>query len=294
MDDKKTVGIIVVNYNGIKDTLACIKSIEDSSTNYVIRVIIVDNCSIKNELANISNKYPDIICIQSDINGGFSYGNNLGIRWAIENGCDYIMLLNNDTVVKDDMIDILIDACDSQIVTPTMFYYGTENKVWYAGGYINKKTGNAKHKRMNEHVDIKNVDNEICTFTTGCCFAAKTDTIKKLGYLDDSYFMYCEDTDYCIRAALNGIQIEYIPNAVLWHKISQSTGGSDSPFATYYMTRNRLNYLKKYRTYFVFCAYWFSLVTRIWRMLTCKNYALKVSYWNGIKDHIKGVSGNNH
>lgn len=202
--------------------MECIKSIEDSDTKYDTKVIVVDNCSKNNELDNISTEYPDVVCLQSDKNGGFSYGNNIGIRWVIKNNCDYIMLLNNDTVIKDDMIDILIDFCGDHIVAPTMYFYKRNDIAWYAGGYINKIKGNAVHKHKGKRVNVENLDNEICTFASGCCFAARTKTIQKIGFLDDSYFMYCEDTDYCIRAALNGVQIEYVPKAVLWHKVSQS------------------------------------------------------------------------
>ncbi|WP_289460625.1 MULTISPECIES: glycosyltransferase family 2 protein [Bacillota] len=289
--DKKSVAIIIINYNGLDDTLECIKSIKKSQTKYGLKIIVVDNCSRVNEAYRIKANFEDVVVIRSNVNGGFSYGNNIGIKWAIINDYNYILLLNNDTIIKFDMIDILIDACDTQIVVPTMFYYGEDDLAWYAGGFINKKTGNAKHKHMNERIDINSMSNEICTFATGCCFAAKSETIKKIGYLDDSYFMYCEDTDYCIRANLMGIKIEYIPKAVLWHKVSQSTGGGDSPFSIYYMTRNRLNYIKKYISYFGVSAYWFSFISRIIRMLLCKDNKIKKAFIEAINDHKQGKTG---
>lgn len=291
MKTKKSVAIIIVNYNGLNDTLECIESINKSQTKYDLKIIVVDNCSRVNEAKIVQDIYKDVVAIRSDVNGGFSYGNNIGIRWALDNFCDYILLLNNDTIIKNDMIDTLIDSCNSQIVAPTMLYYGKYDLAWYAGGFINKRTGNAEHKHMNEHIDYNSMQNEICTFVTGCCFAAKSETIQEIGYLDDSYFMYCEDTDYCIRAYLKGIEIEYIPKAVLWHKVSQSTGGGNSPFATYYMTRNRLNYVKKYMSYFGITAYWFSFISRIIRMLICRDSVIKKAYIEAIRDHIQGKTG---
>ena len=130
-----------------------------------------------------------------------------------------------------------------------------------------------------------------CTFVTGCCVMVKAETFRKVGLLEEDYFMYCEDTDFCIRLQQADIGITYVPAAKLCHKVSASTGGSESPFSTYYMTRNRLNYIKKYKDYFATEAYLFSLASREIRMLQSKDEAVKQAFKDGISDHRKGVSG---
>lgn len=102
-----------------------------------------------------------------------------------------------------------------------------------------------------------------------------SETLKKVGLLDERYFMYCEDTDFCIRLCQNKVKIKYIPSAKLWHKVSSSTGGSDSAFSTYYITRNRIAYLKKYGKFFHVTAYPFSLLTRYIRMGQCKDSSIR-------------------
>jgi GT2 family glycosyltransferase len=140
-------------------------------------------------------------------------------------------------------------------------------------------------------IDTRDTTVKNCTFASGCCMMIKANTFKVVGLLDEDYFMYCEDTEFCIRLLKNGIRIKYIPTAKLWHKVSQSTGGSDSAFSTYYMTRNRLNYIKKYCNEFSWTAYPFSLLTRYIRMITCKDKKKKQAFRQGIHDHIKAVTG---
>lgn len=171
------------------------------------------------------------MAIRSEENGGFSAGNNIGIRYALKADFEYIMLLNNDTIVDREMISILKNQCSKMMVTaPKMLYYSEPQKIWYGGGEINRWTGNAKHNRMNQ-VDTSS-EEEFVTFATGCCTMIHADTLKEVGLLDESYFMYCEDTEYCIRLLQNEVKIKYIPSARLWHKVSAATGGSDSEVVT--------------------------------------------------------------
>ena len=287
------VAVILVNYNGIKDTIDCIKSLQNSDLYNEIKIVVVDNASNKNECIEINTQFPDVITIRSEVNDGFSSGNNIGIRWALENQYGYIMLLNNDTVVAPDMIKILRRKCNREtVVAPKMLYFSKPETIWYGGGTINKKTGNAEHYNMNtaDKYDVKPIE---CTFATGCCIMLKSETINKVGLLSEDYFMYCEDTDYCIRLQKNGIKILYVPSAKLWHKVSASTGGDESVFNIYYMTRNRIEIIKKYKSFFYFTALPFTIITRkIRRNLMRKkgNHAWK-AFDKGISDGLNGVVG---
>lgn len=284
------IATIVVNYNGLSDTIDCIKSVQKSK--YTCHIVVVDNASVGTDAEILRSIYPNITVIASKINGGFSYGNNLGIKWAIEHDYDFVLLLNNDTVIDENMISLLHEHADEVTITvPSMFYYSKPYLLWYGGGYVDKRTGNAKHKRINKIVDVDFMEPEDCTFATGCCMLLSTGVIKKIGMLEENFFMYCEDTEFCIRAIKNGIRIQYIPWAKLWHKVSSSTGGCDSPFSTYYMTRNRLRYIDLHKDFFYVTAKPFTLLTRKIRAMTCKNEKVKEAFLRGIKDYKDGVLG---
>ena len=131
--DKTRIAVILVNYNGLEDTRECIDSIIHNNIRDV-SIVVVDNASIRNETEILKKEYKDIKTIRSEINGGFSFGNNLGIKWAIDNKYNYILLLNNDTVIDRDMIRILAKESSESVVTvPTMLYYSDPYRIWFGG-----------------------------------------------------------------------------------------------------------------------------------------------------------------
>lgn len=285
------VAIVLINYNGINDTLACIESLMKIPSLELHQVILVDNASALDEGTEIKRIYPELTLVKSETNDGFASGNNIGICLALEKKYRYILLLNNDTIVDIELIDELKKYCDDYNVSvPKILYYSDPNKIWYGGGSINTKTGNAKHYNM-DRSDVLNLEVNNCTFATGCCLMMCSSIFDKVGLLNENFFMYCEDTEFSIRLIQNGIKINYVPTAKLWHKVSKSTGGSDSPFCTYYITRNRLNYLKEYKNYFKITAYPFSLLSRYVRFLQCTNKNRKKAFMDGIRDHLKGING---
>ena len=234
----KKVFAVLVNYNGLSDTLECLASMQNESKDYELTSVVVDNASERDETETIRKQFPQVITIRSDVNGGFSYGNNIGIKYALENGADYIMLLNNDTVVAPDMISLLLADCDENVVTvPKMLYYSEKNRIWYGGGKISKWTGSASHLGQDE-TDDTSEQSSFCSFATGCCIMLKAETFKKVGLLNERYFLYYEDVEFSVRLAYENIRIKYIPSARLWHKVSASTGGSRSRLTVYYATRN--------------------------------------------------------
>ena len=286
---KTKVAVILINYNGIEDTVECIDSVKKS--NEPADIIVVDNSSRENQADKLQQTYDDIVVLKSIKNCGFSGGNNIGIKYALEKGYMYIVLLNNDTIIAENMIEFLMREADEKtITTPTMFYYSTPELVWYGGGQINRRTGNASHNT--ELSEVKK-DPYNVTFATGCCMLFHREIFNKIGLLDESYFMYCEDTEICLRAQNMGITIKYVPKAKLWHKISSSTGSDESAFSIYYMTRNRLYIIKNYKTYFNWTAFYYTMVSRYIRMW---QYRIKgkngwKAFAKAINDYRKGIVG---
>lgn len=284
------IATILINYNGIKDTKECIRSLKKSTVS--TKIIVVDNASFNDEGSKLKEEFPEIEVLILKDNIGFSGGNNAGIKWALEHDYQYICMLNNDTLVDDAMIEKLKEANDNNsITTPLMYYYSHPDIIWYGGGYINYWTGNTKHRYLNK--SFKKIRVEDCTFATGCCLFFNVEIIKKIGLLDESYFMYCEDSEFSLRCKKNNIKITFVPNAKLWHKVGMSTGGGASYLSTYYITRNKLYYIKKYSNYFFKTAYWYTIFSVIIKMIIyyLKKDKLANALYRGLDDYFHNVNG---
>lgn len=243
---KPLVYIILVNYNGAKDTIECVKSLEQITYNNY-RVLIIDNNSTDDSVKilkkNINSKH---IIIESKENNGFSAGNNIGIKIALEDKADYVLLLNNDTVVDKRFLEPLIESFNSNVgITIGKIYYTKEkNKIWYDGGNINFKTAKIRHFNYDKYDTKMYADEMEITFATGCCMLISSEVIKKVGMLSEDYFLYYEDTDYCCKVIKNNYKIIYNPNSIIYHSVSSSTN-KISNLLQYYMIRNKLIFIKK-------------------------------------------------
>ena len=262
------VAVVIVNYNGFEDSVECIKSVIETGVDS--KIVFIDNASKINEADEIKQLFKDVECIRVNNNYGYSAGCNIGIRYALLHNYKYVLILNNDTIIDKEMIYILRDKADKKVISvPKMLYYSEPNVIWYGGGKIDKKTGNAKNLKMN-FKDDSETEVQQCTFATGCCLMLSMATINAIGMLDESFFMYCEDEEYSLRALKNNIEIIYVPTAKLWHKVSKSTGGSESAFCFYYLTRNILKCINEYKDYFRTGATLYTILSRYIRAIQYK------------------------
>ena len=283
--------VILINYKNAKLTIDCIDSIYKA--NNEVRIVVVDNNSEDDSVIRIRDKFDDIIIIESKTNLGFSGGNNLGIKYALNNSADIIMLLNNDTIVDKNIFNNFILHNDgNSVLVPKIYFFGTDI-LWYAGGTVSKITGNAVHYGYNKKDDIKYCENKFVNFATGCCVWIPRGAFEKIGYMDEEYFLYFEDVDYSLKMNLNSISIKYISPAVVWHKVSSSSGGNTSKLSNYYNTRNRLMCIDIYSSYFYTTAFWYSVITRYIRIFQkqLKGDISWKSIRKGIHDYKKGISG---
>jgi hypothetical protein len=241
------VFIIVLNWNGHQDTIECIHSIR--KTNYPrYEIVIVDNGSTDGSEEILRHAFPDIKLIQTGENLGFAEGNNVGIRYALKNGADYTVILNNDTAVDEGFTTELVNAAKSDssigIASSKIYFYDRPDIIWYAGALLDLKTGKSKHigynkKDAGQYDTIRETDR-----ACGCSMMISRRTCEAVGLMDPEYFCYGEEADWSLRARNAGFKVVFVPGSKVWHKISATTGGAGTGYYLYYSVRNHLHLVK--------------------------------------------------
>jgi GT2 family glycosyltransferase len=238
------VSIVILNWNGYDVTRECLVSL--SKTDYPnCQIVVVDNGSADGSPDRLAAEFSAVTLIRNPKNLGFTGGNNVGIRRALEENADYVLLLNNDTVVAPNFLSELIRAGESDkrigLLNPKILYFEPSDRIWYAGGSFNIWKGIASHRGSRE-VDRGLYDTpEEVTFITGCAFLIKTEVIRKIGPLDECFFYTCEDTDWSIRSLNAGYRALYVPSSLVWHKESMDTKrNAGKAFRDFYNVRNSL------------------------------------------------------
>lgn len=259
----KKIAIVTVNFNTAKDTIDLIKSIQNiKREDFLVETIVVDNGS-KDKLVLPKDVSKEVSLIRSEINYGFSGGYNIGIKEALRRNADYVLVVNNDTIIDSLMIKNLLKVLDSDekigVVTPKIYFakghefhkdrYSKEElgKVfWYAGGYTDWANVTSIHRGVDE-VDKGQYDKiEKTDFASGCCMFFKREVFEKVGMFDDKFFLYFEDADLNERIKKKGFDIYFVPTAILVHVNAASSGGAGNPLQDYYITRNRMLFGLKY------------------------------------------------
>jgi len=214
MKKEPSVAVIILNWNDYDNTVGCLNSLKKSNyKNY--KVVLVDNDSKNNEGKRLKKKFPYIHLIQNRINRGFAGGNNDGINWALKKGFDYVWLLNNDTYILSDTLRKLIEnSNDNSISSPIIYYFDKKNKIWSAGIRFFMRFGLTFHLRK-----VKSKPD----FFVACSLLIPKKLINDVGMLDEIYFVYLEDMDYCYRAKQKGYEMNLITTSKIFHKVSSST-----------------------------------------------------------------------
>lgn len=257
------VYIIVLNWNGYDDTEECLRSLE-RVTYPNFKTLVVDNGSSDGSQALVEKNFPGTELLKNQKNLGFAGGNNEGIKYALGKGAEYILLLNNDTVVPPDFLGILVDNMVKDpgigISGPKILYHGRKDRIWFAGGKIYYALGNTLHvgNRQKDGPGFKGILEE--DYQTGCALLITRQALEKTGLLDTSYTAYFEDAGLCVRARRSGFKVICVRNSVIWHKVSSSTGGGLSPAKAYLKARNGVIFFRReaprslYYTTALFCA----------------------------------------
>jgi GT2 family glycosyltransferase len=224
------LAIVVLNWNGLEDTRALLRTLERCRVpaGWSAEVMVVDNGSTDGSAARIGAEFPQVDVLALPANLRFAGGNNQGIARALAAGADAIMLLNNDTEADPALLERLLLALEQHpeagAVAPLIYFAAPSRRIWYAGGRCTPALGLAAHRGLRQLDRGQYRSIERTGYLTGCCLLARRAVWEKVGLLDERYFIYAEDADWCLRARRAGFALLFVPTARLWHKVSASAG----------------------------------------------------------------------
>lgn len=309
--------VIILNWNLPEMTIDCLKSISQSVVkSFDLTILVVDNGSTDNSVKDIQKAIERLdkrdlnwsyTIIENDDNLGFVGGNNIGIEYALQNFADYILLLNNDTLVDKHLFSTLVKKMENDMkvgaMSPKIYfakgfeYHKDRYKdqelgriIWYAGGQMDWSNIYGSNYGVDE-VDHGQFDKEKKTdFATGCCMIVRAEAINEVGLFDERYYLYLEDSDLSMRLQKASWNVVYYPKGFLWHKVSQSSG-IGSNLNDYFITRNRLLFGMKYAHFRTKIALiresvTFLLSGREWQKVGVKDFYLRKfgkGSWNSKK-----------
>jgi GT2 family glycosyltransferase len=244
------VAVIILNWNRMADTLECVTSVT-RQTYPNFQTIVVDNGSTDGSVAAIRAAFPDTTLIANPANLGFGKGNNIGLRYALTQGVDHVLLLNNDTVVDPSLIDELVKAIESDdrigATGAKILYHAAPQRLWSAGGVINFTEGVARLRgyRQLDRGQFDQMEEVDCV--PACAMLMRRQALERVGLFDPVFSpAYLEDSDWCMRARRQGYQIKYVPAAKVWHKVSMSGGGEYNLRERYLIGYNSVQFMKRY------------------------------------------------
>lgn len=283
------VAIVTVTYNAIRDLddfFNCCNSQKNNYELYCIDNLSTDGSKLK--LEEIQDNRTHLTF--NNTNSGVATGNNQGICNAMDRGCEWVLLLNNDTIFGSELIINLIDFANKnnlKVAVPKILYAKPSNYIWYGGGHFKmSRAFTGIHEHMDELDTGQCNTPKLVTYAPTCCMLIHRSVFEQVGLMDQSYFAYYDDTDFCLRLKKEKISIGYDPSCILIHKVGQSTGGAGSEFSVYHMVRNRLYYIRKhFGILAVFFWYpFFSIYYRIIYGIMKKNHRLYAACTKGLKD----------
>lgn len=239
---------IVLNTNHREDTLQCLASLEQNTyENH--KIILLDNASSDGSVEAVKSLLPEVQIVELEQNLGYAGNNNVGIQVAMNQGADWVFVLNEDTLLDPDCLARLVSAGESDsgigILGPMVYHYDEPTIIQSAGGRMDKFY-RGWHSGQDELDQGQFQQPHAVEWITGCGILVRRAVIEQVGMVDERFFYYVEEFEWCVRAREAGWKIIHVPQAKLWHKGVQRNY-QPKPSVTYYATRNRLLLLYKHR-----------------------------------------------
>jgi GT2 family glycosyltransferase len=243
---------IVLSWNGRDDTLSCLDSLTRIE-HPAFGIVCVDNGSTDGSQQAVREHFPHVVLIEAGVNLGYSGGNNVGIRHALEHGARWVVLVNNDATVAPDVIEGFEQAMRERpragILAGKIYFADRPRMIWFAGQRVGERLGYSGRPRGSGRQDGPRYSRVGLTGRpAGALMAISREAIEAVGLLDEELFAYVEDVDWALRVRRAGLQVVFAPGARAWHSVSASTGGeAASTHPLYYGVRNTVAVLERQR-----------------------------------------------
>lgn len=246
---EKAVYIIVLNYKNLADTVACLASLRKITYNKY-RIVVVDNDSRDGSYESLKERETDCCILQSGENRGYAAGNNIGIRYALEHGADYVCILNNDVEAEPDFLTKLVrymeSAPDVGMTGPVVYEFAERDRIQSAGFSICVGRGNTEPLLQGKTKTALNREKtaEFCDGLSGTCLLVKREVLEKAGLIPETYFLFFEEMEWCLHIRKNGYKLATVLTAAVYHKGS-ATLKKTSTLSRYYMARNQALFVRR-------------------------------------------------
>ncbi|MDE2025022.1 MAG: glycosyltransferase family 2 protein [Patescibacteria group bacterium] len=293
---KLKIGIIVVHYGLVQDTKECLESLQQIIPGpYSFKVFLVDNDPTNRFPSQSWSKDLPVSLITSSVNGGFAAGINLGALKALAEDVDYLLFLNNDTIVHQDLFTEILPyfSYDSSLglLSPMLVYHQDPEKIWCTSGKVHKLFFYSTYPYMDRKLSDVRLPKVIYSDFAAAALFVKSEVIKKIGLLDEKYFLFAEDIEWCLRAQKAGYKLAYVTKPLVIHKVSATSGNKGtnnlSPLGAYLYARNFFYVLGDHHTWFnPFLAIVGQLCIRapFYMLFRMSGFSSRKAYVTGIRD----------
>lgn len=241
--------VIVVHWNGLELTDRCLRSLL-RLTHPGTELLVIDNGSTDGSAAELRARFPAVEVLRLEENRFYAGGANRGLRRAVAQGCDFAIILNNDTEAAPDLVERLVEVAESDpaigFVGPKIVYLDRPEILWSAGGRIDWWRGMFHHHGLRRPDGPPFDRGRDVDYLTGCCILATRRALIDVGYLDPAFHMYSEDADWCVRARALGYRVVYAPRAVLAHQVSAASGGGLTPYKMYHRVHSNFLFFRRH------------------------------------------------
>lgn len=283
MTDSCSTHIVVLNWNGFKDTHECLNSLAQIPS-HIRQIIVVDNASTDDSPERILSSHPDVTLIRNPTNRGIAAGYNTGIQAALAKGADHVVVMNNDLICDAGFVDQMVDALrhtpNCGMVMPKIYHFPETDRIWSVGAFVRWLPANIILRGRGQR-DFGQFDKRVLLeFAPSCCLLLSRSLCEKVTF-DEEYFFYYDDWDFCLEARKQGYSIVYEPRARLWHKVSQST--QNSPKSSRWWRILAQSCVRFHRKHYALTYLWLYVLWVTLREIAKRNFLVLPVFWNGIR-----------
>lgn len=296
MSSSPLVYAVTLSWNRREDTLACLASLTASEYANLV-CVLVDNASSDGTVEAVRSVYPQVSVIENPINSGYAAGVTIGIRYALEQGADFVWIVDNDAVVAPDTLTVMLEAQQQDplaaALTPKVMFFARPDVIWSMGYDCRPITLARTHSWEGQPADRADGARRPTTYAPCCGLLVKREVWEQIGLLDTGFFIYYEDLDFCLRLRDAHIQLYSVPTAMMWHKVSASAG-EGSPLQKYHLARSSVRFYRKHTPAWllplIFLYRLGSALRTTGRALQHRRSDVVRAYWRGLRDGWRDLS----